>query len=58
MEAVVMVMSGSTKKSSWDDIKKEMVTNMNFRKTLLTYDPESMSDKMYNKVTKEYTNNP
>lgn len=53
-----MVMSGSTKKSSWDDIKKEMVTNMNFRKTLLTYDPESMSDKMYNKVTKEYTNNP
>lgn len=46
MEAVVMAMSGSTKKSSWEEIRKE-IANINFRKTLLTYDPESMSEKMY-----------
>mmetsp|Transcript_2746 Transcript_2746/g.372 ORF Transcript_2746/g.372 Transcript_2746/m.372 type:complete len:134 (-) Transcript_2746:477-878(-) len=57
LEAVVISLTNSSKKLSWDDIKKE-ISNINFRRNILTYDPESMSDKIFSKIKKEYTNNP
>lgn len=49
LEAVVMVLSGTTKKLEWKEISKE-ISNINFRRNMLTYDPESMGDKLFNKV--------
>lgn len=41
LEAVIVTLNNSTKKFSWDDIKKE-ITNINFRRNIFTYDPENM----------------
>lgn len=57
MEAVIMTLSNSTKKMEWDDLKKE-ISNINFRRNILTFDPESITDKVFVKVKKEYINNP
>jgi len=39
LEAVVMVLKGSTKKLQWDEIKKE-VSNIHFRKNIIQFDSE------------------
>lgn len=56
LEAVVICISGNTKKPEWDAIKKE-ISNINFRKKLTSFDPEKMSEKIYQKLSKDYTNN-
>jgi hypothetical protein len=53
LEAVIVTVTNSAKKLSWDDIKKE-ISNINFRKNMFTYDPETMSKKIIDKLTKEY----
>mmetsp|Transcript_347 Transcript_347/g.53 ORF Transcript_347/g.53 Transcript_347/m.53 type:complete len:88 (+) Transcript_347:209-472(+) len=57
LEAVVLAMTNSSKKITWDDIKKE-ISNINFRRNMLTFDPEEMNDKIFSKIKKEYINNP
>jgi hypothetical protein len=49
LEAVVMALSGKPKKLEWKEISKE-ISNINFRMNMLTYDPESMSDKLFSKI--------
>ncbi|KRX02660.1 Insulin-like growth factor binding protein, N-terminal [Pseudocohnilembus persalinus] len=53
LEALITILKNSTKKIQWDQIKKEICSPV-FRKQLFFYDPNTIQDKVFNKVIKEY----
>lgn len=55
LEAVLMTLNNK-KPESWDEVKKEL-SNANLKRRIMEYTPDDMSDKIYNKLLKEYISN-